>query len=472
MGIRARVAVVGILVLATHARADAPPPIGDAIKQASAAHKPLVLEFGAQWCGPCKLFESKVLPDAKVQTALKDVLFVRYDVDDKPGGEAAGKYNVNAYPTFLIVDTKGAEVSRKEGLLSPVQFIELLGKAKQEAFDEPTIRALLREHPEDISAQLMAASWFASHKRRADAIRVFERLSTAKAATANQRGIATTALVRLRRIEQWREQLRAEKLALIRANPDTTTADDLLIATVTDGPATAETRAVVKKVLDAHRDLDQLNHLVYVALAANANQEALDAAKRLGDKEAYYLDTLAETYHASGDHSHALATAQQAVDLAEKRGNTGLATALKANRERFLKNAGDSDEVTQLRLRVADQWQRIDAIDILVERVAMPTQQTAMRDRQRAMMEQMRAEHDLSVAIAKGCVTHAVDNEQAFARVELDENGLIKTSVLMLEPTATPALRDCITKQLTGAKLVADPARPKRTLMIDFHHLR
>src|SRR5690349_17188836 len=96
-----RLTVVGLLV-AHAAFADPPPPaIDDAIAAAAKANKALVLEFGATWCGPCKQFEKDVLPDSYVQTVLKDVMFVRYDVDVSPGIEAAAKYEVEAYPTFL-----------------------------------------------------------------------------------------------------------------------------------------------------------------------------------------------------------------------------------------------------------------------------------------------------------------------------------------------------------------------------------
>lgn len=471
MGICTRALVLGILVLATQARADAPPAIADAIKQAASAHKPLVLEFGAQWCGPCKLFESKVLPDAQVQAALKGVMFVRYDVDDDVGGEAAARYSVTAYPTFLVVDRKGTEVSRKQGLLPPLQFVDLLGKAKEAAFDEAEIRAYAKDHASDVSAQLIAAQWFAANKLRSDAIRVYDAISTAKNATADQRTVATSALVHLRRVEQWTQQLRAEKAALIRANPAAADEDDLLIATVSDVPATAETRKLLADVIDAKADANRLNHLAYVALAAHANAEAVAAAKRLNQtatQKPEYLDTLAECYYASGDRSQAFATAQQAVILAEELHNEDLAQHLGQNRDRFYKGSGEAAEVTQIRSRAADLWKRVEMIDTVADAVVEPRQQEQMREQQSAFVVQYRVQRALSAAIAKNCITQAVDNEQAFVRVELDADGLVKSSVLMLEPNATAALRDCITKQLSGKKLVADPSRPKRTLAIDF----
>jgi thiol-disulfide isomerase/thioredoxin len=463
------------MVALGHAHADAPPPLDQAIKQAAAAKKPLLIEFHAEWCKPCKEFEAKTLPDARVQAALEGVVFVRYDSDEAPGTQAAKKLEVSSYPTFVVLDTKGVELFRESG--APLGergikgFIEFIGKAREAALDEATVRASIKAKPNDPTALLAAARWFRSHDLVDDAIPAYEKVSTHKDATAAQRFDATAELVQLRRREVWRQQLLAEKIALIRAHPASARDDDLVIATVRSGLPMESVRALWKTVLDAEHDVSRLNSLVYIALAADASQEALEAAKRLVERRrtAQFLDTLAECYHVRGDRKMAMHVADEAVALANYRPE---APTIRENRTRFDKGGADDAGVRQFRLRAADLWKRIERIDQLAESVRDPDAASPYaqreRERQEKLVAQMRAEHALANVVAAACINVATDNDEALARIEIDEDGVIKSTVLLLEPTATKALRDCLTRELVGAKLDLDPMRPKSRIVINF----
>lgn len=469
---------VGLLVIWTQARADAPPPIDDAIKQAAATKKPLVIEFGAQWCGPCKEFAAKTLPDARVQAALKVVTFVQYDVDEDVGGRAAAKYRITSYPTFLIVDKQGVEVFRKSG--APLgesgikMFVGWLFDARTSTADEDDIRAGMKATPNDPTVHLQAGHWFAARKKNDDAIAAYEKVSLNKQATEPQRLEATAAMVALRRRDQWMAHLRAEKIALVRALPAAARDEDLIIATVGSGLETATVRRLWQPVLAAEADVDKLNHLIYIALAAGAHEEALVAAKRLVEqrRNAQFLDTLAECHHMNHERDQALKIEDEAISMAK---GSPLESDLRANRKRFDAGTGDVADIRQVRRQAETLWKRVVEADRLpkadeIEREPAPAA-AAARDRQMLAMKQMRAEHDFAVKVAKACIKEAGDNEEAYARIELDDDGKIKKSVLMLEPTATATLRSCLTKQLTGAKVVDEPQRPRTKLMIDFSHL-
>ena len=479
MGTRTVAVLIAWLSLVSVASADpASPPIEEAIKQAALARKPLLLEFHAQWCQPCKEFEAKTLPDTRVQAALKDVVFVRYDADDDVGSRAAMKYKVDAYPTFLVLDQQGVEVIRRSG--APLgehgikSFVELIEQAKREALDELEIRARLKEKPRDHATQQIAAQWFARRDRTAEAIALYEAMSVDKSATAQHRAVATSALVRLRRIKQWRQQLLAEKAALVRGSPESASNEDLILATVGSNLPPAEAATLVGRVLQAEADNDRLNSLVYIALAANAKDEALAGAKRVveGRRSAQFLDTLAECYHVRGNRVEARRLIKEALQLAK---GSSLERALLANSSRFDSGTGDSNEVIQYRQRAEDLWKRFDSVDKLQDTAAAapaPADTSAsMRETLNKMRKQMTAEHDLAVRAARACHKQADGAELAVARIELDQHGTITASVLLLEPKATPALRDCLTKEIVGAKLGIDPMRPKSRLSINFDHV-
>jgi thioredoxin 1 len=68
----------------------------EALKESG--QKPVVVDFYATWCGPCKMiapfFESL---DKNYNSA---ITFIKIDVDEV--GDVAEKYNVTSLPTFMV----------------------------------------------------------------------------------------------------------------------------------------------------------------------------------------------------------------------------------------------------------------------------------------------------------------------------------------------------------------------------------
>jgi len=68
--------------------------IADAAKE----NKLLIVDFHAQWCGPCKMIAPKIVAMAE---EMKDkCVFAKVDVDEAP--EISEEYEIQAMPTFLI----------------------------------------------------------------------------------------------------------------------------------------------------------------------------------------------------------------------------------------------------------------------------------------------------------------------------------------------------------------------------------
>ncbi|KAJ5908378.1 Thioredoxin [Penicillium taxi] len=70
---------------------------------------PVVIDFYATWCGPCKAVAPKV---GELSEKYQNVRFIQVDVDQLKG--VAGQYQVTAMPTFVFLKD-GSEVQRVRG---------------------------------------------------------------------------------------------------------------------------------------------------------------------------------------------------------------------------------------------------------------------------------------------------------------------------------------------------------------------
>ena len=85
--------------------------------------KPVVVDFFAEWCGPCKMMPP-VLKQVKEKIG-NDATILKMDIDKNP--EYARKYNVQAVPT-LIIFKKGNIAWRKAGVTAAHEIIPELKK--------------------------------------------------------------------------------------------------------------------------------------------------------------------------------------------------------------------------------------------------------------------------------------------------------------------------------------------------------
>lgn len=87
----------------------------EALTTAKVEGKHVFVDFYTVWCGPCRAMLRDVFPRQEVGEYLNS-RFVCIKLDaEKEGKQLATQFKVNAYPTFIGVDTEGKEVMRKVG---------------------------------------------------------------------------------------------------------------------------------------------------------------------------------------------------------------------------------------------------------------------------------------------------------------------------------------------------------------------
>lgn len=84
--------------------------------------QPVLVEFYADWCGPCKAVGPVV--DALAGELRGKAKVVRINVDDQP--EAARENGVRGIPTFIAFK-QGRETGREVGAIPKSRMLQLLG---------------------------------------------------------------------------------------------------------------------------------------------------------------------------------------------------------------------------------------------------------------------------------------------------------------------------------------------------------
>jgi len=84
------------------------------------SHIPVLADFNAEWCGPCKALRTMLQELAETNPEYK-IVSINIDEED----ELAEDYDVSSIPC-LVVFRGGAEVKRSVGLISRDAITELM----------------------------------------------------------------------------------------------------------------------------------------------------------------------------------------------------------------------------------------------------------------------------------------------------------------------------------------------------------
>ncbi len=91
--------------------------------------KPLFVMMTATWCGPCKMLESKTLPNEFILSGLKDFIWVQA-FEDK---DVESRYKCRGYPTLAFVEPQSDKVfSTSVGYQPVAGFLKTVIKARKD----------------------------------------------------------------------------------------------------------------------------------------------------------------------------------------------------------------------------------------------------------------------------------------------------------------------------------------------------
>lgn len=133
---------------------DAPDSFRAAFELARERGEPLVIAFGAAWCGPCRRLKQETLAHEDVLAAARGVRVIEIDVDQHP--ELARAYGVTSIPDVVFVNSYGTVVDRLRRFEGPALFRERLDRLRASRVGRPFASAGFETvAPSDATAQAM-----------------------------------------------------------------------------------------------------------------------------------------------------------------------------------------------------------------------------------------------------------------------------------------------------------------------------
>jgi hypothetical protein len=116
-----------------HAAADGIPwfdgTVEAAFELARRQRKPVFLYWGAVWCPPCHALRARIFPRPEIRARLAAAVPVYLDGDTERAQIWGEKLGTQGYPTVIVFDADGREVTRLPSLLPVEEYAELLSRA-------------------------------------------------------------------------------------------------------------------------------------------------------------------------------------------------------------------------------------------------------------------------------------------------------------------------------------------------------
>ncbi|PID78910.1 hypothetical protein CSB20_12885 [bacterium DOLZORAL124_64_63] len=170
-------AVLALLILAGNLRAAEPDrvpwledvPFPEVVSRArTEPARPILIDFYARWCKPCKLLDVMVYNEEEVITELRDVLTFKVDIDKPEYADLKRKFHITVLPTLVWLDEHGRELDRFTGYQNKDEFLALVRSIRQDGDILHQLSARQAQRPEDPGLLFELAR---RHAERGDTVR-------------------------------------------------------------------------------------------------------------------------------------------------------------------------------------------------------------------------------------------------------------------------------------------------------------
>ncbi len=155
---RTTIILLAVMSMAARVEAGSGPVWGvdvtNALQNAKAGHRPVLMEFSAPWCPYCRKMESAVFPDPQVTNALGQFERVSVNIDKNAG--LAAQHGVRGIPAFVILDSEGIELAKSSGYMEAPDFDKWLAESTANLTITPAQQEEFQTRVKDVEAALAA----------------------------------------------------------------------------------------------------------------------------------------------------------------------------------------------------------------------------------------------------------------------------------------------------------------------------
>jgi len=127
--------------------------LAEALREARATERWVLVELWATWCPHCARLEREVLADAHVQSELEGWVALRLDGEKAPGKQLMADFGALGFPTLVVLRPDGEHEDSLAGALSTEELVDELQRARRGEDTLGSYRRRLRDDPDDLEAR-------------------------------------------------------------------------------------------------------------------------------------------------------------------------------------------------------------------------------------------------------------------------------------------------------------------------------
>jgi thiol:disulfide interchange protein len=96
----------------------------EGLNAAAITGKPMMIDFYATWCGPCKMMDAQTYTHPSIMSEAHN--FINVKVNAEYYRDDAQRFNITGYPTMVWTDSAGNERGRVKGGYTAEQFLPIM----------------------------------------------------------------------------------------------------------------------------------------------------------------------------------------------------------------------------------------------------------------------------------------------------------------------------------------------------------